>query len=147
MPELRQGGVALVPSDQNVGVAVGSHDRRGDLPQQRDRSRQRIDVLACQLADIGVVTDLLQGDHPHLRLHISDGHLALPGIGGPAGCGGRTPRLKRPKDATIGRGPAPAARATDISVLRSERDQRLTDRGRRVGFAVPELLRGVDGRA
>jgi hypothetical protein len=50
-----------------------------DLSQQRDRPGERVNVFAGQLADVGVVADLLQGDHPHLRLHISGGHLALPG--------------------------------------------------------------------
>jgi hypothetical protein len=78
--ELRERGVALMASDQHIPAAlVGSYAHRRQLTEQRDRLRERVDLLGQDLLpDVLVVTDLAERDHLCAGDRVpGGGHLAL----------------------------------------------------------------------
>jgi hypothetical protein len=78
--ELRERGVPLVAGNQDIPAAldVGADADRGQLPEQRDRLRERVDLIGLELlADVLVVADLAQSDHLHADRLCAGGHQAL----------------------------------------------------------------------
>ena len=115
MAELLERGVALVAGDQDVPavLVIGPDADRRQLPEQRDRLGERIDLLGEQLLpDVLVVPNLAQRDHPDAGDHVGNGGhqalLRLVGLRRVRGPDSPTPGGRQA--ATIGRGPDAARR-------------------------------------